>query len=559
MRSFTSLLCAMTVASAVAGPLHAETAKTILFLAEDVPSGLDLDGASASITTSQTGMVNIMEPLFGYATKGVNASGITVPDFSKFEGRLVESWAFDPKTLIWTLHLRHGVKGCTGNEFTAKDVVYTYERGKSVSGSTPVGWFLANVASVKGFTADVFKNPAARTLSPDEVKAVDDYTVTIAQSEPNALFLPVLTIFGTYIFDATLMKAHATDKDPWAHDFANNVSPASFGPYCVERWEKNQEIIFKANPNYWRGKPAIDRVIMRRVPQSSNRMVILRTGQAQLTQNLTPREFDSLRGAPGLKVEGVEGNESLFIIMNFKIKPFDNIKLRQAIAYAIPTEQIIKTGYFGQAKPWHSIVPSIYPGYAETPTQYPYDTAKAKATLADAGYPDGKGLEAFHDSFQLTYPAEKESTVGPIVNIIQSALRQVGIPATLNPIPLAQFGDRTLVKRDLPFALNDYDKAIGVDAGYTLQLFLVSANKGGIANESDYSNAYIDETWPKARVETDPAKRNALLADMQEQAMKDVALLPIVEFKTQYALSDKLTGLSWQSDSSERFFDLKLQ
>ncbi len=559
MTSFRRLLRAMALTCATAAPLHAETAKSILFLAEDVPSGLDLDGASASITTSQTGMVNIMEPLFGYATKGENASGITVPDFSKFEGRLVDSWTFDAKALVWTLHLRHGVKGCTGDEFTAKDVVYTYQRAKSVSGSTPVGWFLANVASIKGFTADVFKDPAARKLTDDEVKAVDDYTVTIAQSEPNALFLPVMTVFGTYVFDATLMKAHATDKDPWAHDYANNVGPASFGPYCVERWAKNEEIIFKANPNYYRGKPAIDRVIMRRVPQSSNRLVILRTGQAQLTQNLTPREFDSLRGAPGVKVEGVEGNESLFIIMNFKIKPFDNIKLRRAIAYAIPTEQIIKTGYFGQAKPWKSVVPSIYPGYAEPPTQYAYDPAKAKAMLAEAGYPDGKGLDAFHDSFQLTYVAEKESTVGPIVNIIQSALRQVGIPATLNPIPLAQFGDRTLVKRDLPFALNDYDKAIGVDAGYTLQLFFVSVAKGGIANESDYSSPFVDETWPKARVETDPAKRNALLAAMQDQIMKDVAWLPIVEFKTQYALSQKLTGLSWQADSSERFFDLKLQ
>ncbi len=345
----------------MAAPVRAETPKSILFLAEDVPSGLDLDGASASITTIQTGMVNIMEPLFGYATKGVNTTGITVPDFGKFEGRLVESWEFGAKTLIWTLHLRHGVKGCTGNEFTAKDVVYTYERAKSVSGSTPVGWFLANVASVKGFTAEVFKNPAARKLSPDEVKAVDDCTITITQSEPNALLLPAMTIFGTFIFDATAMKAHATEKDPWAHEYAHNVSPASFGPYCVERWAKNQEIIFKANPNYWRGKPAIDRVIMRQVPQSSNRLVILRTGQARLTQNAR--------------------------------------RANSTVCVALPASR------------WRA----------------------------------------------------------------------------------------------------------------SLQLFFVSVAKGGIANESDYSSPYIDETWANASVETDPDKRNALLAEMQEQIMKDVA------------------------------------
>ena len=171
-----------------------------------------------------------------------------------------------------------------------------------------------------------------------------------------------------------------------------------------------------------------------------------------------------------------------------------------------------------------------------------YDVEKAKALLAEAGYPEGKGLEAFADTFQLTYVAEKESTLGPIVNIIQSALRAVNIPATLNPIPQTQYGDRQLVKRDLPFAINDQEKPIGVDAGYAIQLFFVSADKGGLNNMVNYSNAEVDDTWAKARVEPDTAARNTMLKDIQNTLIDDVAWLPVVEYRSQWAYSDKLKG-----------------
>jgi peptide/nickel transport system substrate-binding protein len=544
--------------SMLVAPAMAE-GQSILFLTEDVPASLDYDGTASADPPSQMGLANVMEPLFGYGKGGQNESGVTLPDFSKPEGRLVESWQYDPKSLTWTLHLRHGVKSCAGNTFSAKDVVYTFQRSKSVSGATPVSWFLSNVASVKGFTSAVFGDPSARILKDDEVKAVDDYTVTVAQSEPNSLFLPVMAVFAVQMFDSEEMKARATASDPWSHNYTANVTAPSFGPYCVERWVKGEEIVFKANSNYYRGKPAIDRIVMRRVPQSSNRLVILRTGQAQLVQGLTPREYDSLKNVPGVKVEGVEGSEALFAIMNFDKKPFDNPLIRQAVAAAIPVDRIIKTGYFGEAKPWRGVIPSIYPGYVEPPTQYSYDPAKAKALLAEAGYPGGKGLEKFADSFQLVYTAEREARLGPIVNIIQSSLREVGIPATLNPIPQAQFTDRLESKRDLPFAVTDNDYGVVVDAGFNVQLFFVSHDKGGMGNRTNYSNPMVDATWLKARGESDPAKRNAMVAEIQEQVMKDTVYVPIAEHETQWAMTDKLEGMTWYPENGVRFFDLRLK
>ena len=550
-----SSVAAICLAAAAAAPL---AAKEILILSEDVPAGLDYDGASAAIPASQQGMVTLMEPLVGYGAASTNDTGVTVPDFNAFEGRLAESWAFDAGALTWTFKLRQGVKGCNGATFNADDVVYTFQHAKSVSGAAPIGWFLSNVGSIKGFGPEMFGGDAAAQDIGDAVVKIDDYTVEIRQGEPNALFLPVLTIFGLLIFDKETMEANKTEADPWSHDYVNNTNAPGFGGYCLASWTKNEEISYVANPDYFAGAPDIGKVPVKRVPQSSNRVVVLQTGQAQIATGLTPREYDSLRLAAGLKVGAVAGNENTFLHMNFKTAPFDNPLVRQAVAHAIPFDQIIANGYFGQAQQWQGMVPSSYPGFKPS-AAYSYDPAKAKALLAEAGYPEGKGLEAFAEAFRLSYVAEKESTLGPIVNIINTALLDVGILASLDPLPQTQFGDRQLVKRDLPFAINDQEKPIGVDAGYAIQLFFFSGDKGGLNNMVNYSNsAEVDEVWAKARVEPDMAKRDAATAGIQEVLARDVVWLPIVEYKTQWAHSDKISGLRWYPDNSIRYVDLKL-
>ena len=171
-------------------------AQQILVLAEDVPAGLDYDGPAGRDPDQPDGHGQ-RDGAARRATRPTRPTRAAsfCPTFSTFEGRLVESWSYDPATLTWTLKLRQGVQGCGGATFNADDVLYTFARGKSVSGAAPIGWFLSNVGLHRDFTPDVFGEEPKRALG-DEVTKVDDYTVTIRQSEPNALFLPVLTIFG---------------------------------------------------------------------------------------------------------------------------------------------------------------------------------------------------------------------------------------------------------------------------------------------------------------------------------------------------------------------------
>jgi peptide/nickel transport system substrate-binding protein len=555
MARWFSVFLALPLCLFMPAPVRAET--QLLFLAEDVPAGLNFDGPAATINTSQTGFLNLLEPMIGYPYGGMNDDGVRLLDYSKFEGRLVESWEFDAKELSWTFHLRHGVKGCNGATFDADDVIYSFERAKSVSGKSAVGWFLPSVGSVKGFTRDVFAAGADKSLG-DAVLKLDQYTVRIKQSAANALFLLVFTVYGLDPWDKETMQAHATPDDPWSHNYANTENAPGFGPYCLERWVKDDEFVLRANPDYYRGKPAIDRIVMKKVPQSSNRVITVRSGSAQLTQRLTPKEFDGLRRARGVKVAGVYGNETLFINVNFKTPLFQDLKLRQALAYGINYQQVIDTGYIGQARKWEGQIPSTFPGYHKPQAQYRYDPAKAQQLLAEAGFPAGAGLEKFGAELRLSYAAERESLLGPMATVIQTSLRDLGIPIVLDPLPQTQFSDRRSVKKDLPMALSDIDKAVGIDALYATKLYFVSPAAGGINNMANYSNPKLDELYAAALIEPDGDKRNRMTAEIQEILQNDLAWIPIVETKTQWAFSDKLQGITWHPDNSIRFFDLSL-
>lgn len=527
----------------------------IVSLSEDVPPGLDSDGPSASIPVTQMAIGNIMEPLVYYKDGGANDTGVGLFDFNEFEGRLAESFSYDEATLTWTFKLRQGVVGCNDETFNADDVLYTFARAKSVSGSAPIGWFLSNVADIANFTAGVFDADAAVATAAkelgDEVTKVDDYTVTIKQAKPNKLLLPVLTIFGLNIFDKEGMEANATAEDPWAHEYSNSTNLPSFGAYCIDSWVKNDSMTLVANENYYAGAPSIKKVVWRKVPTSANRLAAVQTGQAQIVDKLTPSEFASLGGVEGVAVSAVTGNQNLFVHMNFKTKPFDNVLVRRAISSAIDYDKIIANGYFGKAQKWDSHMPSTYPGYKKADSPYTYDPDAAKALLAEAGYVDDGSLK-------LSYITELESTLGPIATQIRADLAAVGINIELDPIPQSQFGDRALVKRDLPFALNDNEKPIAVDSGYATLLFFVSAANGSLNNMVNYESKNVDDLYVALKNEADNTKRDALLAQVQETLMTDVTWIPVVEYQSQWAHSDKLSGIKWHPDNGIRFKDLSV-
>jgi peptide/nickel transport system substrate-binding protein len=537
----------------------AQAETTLLILSEDVPIALDEDGPGVAHPASQAALVNMLEPLVRYAVKGTNDDGMLEYDFNKFVPALAESWSYDAATLTWTFNLRHGAKSCAGNTLSADDVLYTLARAKSLTGS-PAGFSELSAASVAGFTTDLFgKTPeiVARRALGDEVKKIDDYTVQIRQSAPNKLLLPAIANVGVLILDSIEMKKHATPDDPWSHTYGNTENTASYAPYCLESWQKQQQITVHVNPNYWGPKPSVDRIIIRKVPQSSNRIAVLRSGGAQIIDGLNPKELDSLRTVDNVKVVGGYLNSTAFLLANYKIPPFDNVKLRQAIAYAVPYADLIKAAYFGQATQWDGLVPTRYPGFHKSSESYSFDPAKAKQLLADAGYPDGKGLDAFADAFKLAYASERESTLGPVVTLIRTRLRQIGIPLQLDPMPASQMSNRFLIQRNLPIGIWDQTKPYVVDAVFAINLWYLSP-PAGLLNMSNYSNAEVDKLFNQAKIEPDNDKRNQYLAGAQDILMQTLPYIPIVETKLQFATQTGVSGLALQNSQQLSWKDLKM-
>ncbi len=552
MRKTLLLLLCGALALSVTPRAFAQT--QLLYLTEDVPVSLDPDGPAGTVNTSQVGRINMLEPLIGYAAGPTNDDGLHIPDFTKFEGRLAESWEYDAPSLTWTLHLRHGVIGCSGNEFTAEDVIYTLARAKSVSGATTVAWFSGSVGGIKGFNADVLKG-GDKSLG-DTVIAPDKYTVKIQQGAPNAFFLLALSLHPTYMFDSRAMKAHATADDPWSHNYANTENVIGYGPYCLESWVKGDSFTVRANEHYYRGKPPIDRVVMKKVPQNSNRVVTLRSGQAGLIQGLTPREYAGLRGTKGVTVGGVYGNETLFISPNLTSPVWGNKLVRQAMAYAIDYNQVLQTGYLGQARKWDGLIPTSFPGSLHNMSEYAHDPEKAKQLLTQAGFPGGAGLEKFPEDMKLTYAAEREGTLGPIATVLQSSLQAAGFPIVLDPVSQAQMASRRVVKRDLPLALSDIDKAVAVDSVYAVNLYFLTREQGGIVNTNHYSNPTVDKLVLEGRASGVLDERIKVAHELQDLLAADLPWVPVAETKTQWAYSSKLQGLTWYPDNSIRWFDL---
>jgi peptide/nickel transport system substrate-binding protein len=567
------LISIAATSAAVLSPAQAQSRERTLFITSPgVPNGLDYDGPAGGHKPSAAGMSNIIEPLVDYALGPDNGDGMTSLNFHKFVGRLAESWSYDAATLTWTLNLRRGVKGCNGATFNADDVLYTFARGKSISGTSPIFWFLANNAGVDNFTGAVFgargaankakeegkpaPSPDARDLG-DEVKKVDDYTIQIRLAAPNKLLFTNLTIFAMLIYDKEIMEENATADDPWSHSYPDEVSAPSFSPWCTVRWEKDREFVADRNNDYYGEKPFFERVITRKVSQSANRMTILQSGDSDITEFLTVKEYEHLRGVDGINVAGGFLNAGAMLWMNWTKPPFDNVTFRKAIAHLIPYDKVLNTAYLGQARRWRGYVPSVYPGYHEPSTQYDTNVARGKALLAEAGFPGGAGLDKFADSLQLTYSIEREAAMGPTAVVIQSALRAAGIPIQLNPIPETIYADRALAKKDMPLSMNDTSRPLGIDAGFATQLFFASVDKGGISNFSRYSNATVDELWLKAKVEPDEQKRNAILAEIQELVADDVYWVSLAEYKLQYAFRDDIEGLTLQPGQHIRWADLR--
>ena len=234
--------------------------------------------------------------------------------------------------------------------------------------------------------------------------------------------------------------------------------------------------------------------------------------------------------------------------LSFVFPPFSleqNQKIRQAIAYAIPYDDIITDTYLGKAKRMYSPFPADNIGVAEIKT-YDTDLDKAKALLAEAGFPNGEGLEEYAESLQLFFATEVGPTIQPAALAIQDALKQIGINIELSPINQATLFPRLQVKNDIPMALDPFQVPIYPDAAYATQLDFATAANGGVNNNTLYDNPAVQELLTQAITTPLGDERDALLEEIQTILMTDLPWIPIVQTESQIGVAKGLTNWAGQ-------------
>ena len=389
--------------------------------------------------------------------------GVSILDYdAPFIPALAESYEISPDSTEITFHLRKGAKSPSGSEFTAEDLAWNMERATAMKGL--IGW----LRGVMGVPEDGYE-------------IINDYTVKATASKPNPL-LAAIHANSCYVFlESSEAKEHATADDPWATNFVKFNLPSP-GPYYVTSWEAGKEAVLKANPNYWGGEPEIKKIIWKVIHESSSRLAMIRDGTIDIAYMLSPKEIDSLRGVPGVKVVVEKGLDQLFLSMNpSMVEPFKNKLVRQAINYAIDRERINDIVYYGMAEPAWFILPSQFPGVLPA-EEWPYknDLEKAKELMVEAGYSDGFEVE-------LSYKAgitKDESTA----ILIKEDLAKIGIDVTLKKTPIGALVTMAFA-HEIPFMLYA-ESPWQPSVNYAVDLFFTS---WGFCNYGSLSDPMIDE------------------------------------------------------------------
>lgn len=489
---------ALAVGIAAAGLAHADDPApqrggTLNFLVDPEPPVLLAIAHTAGPTTKVTAKTN---------------EGLLAYDFDlNPKPQLATSWEVSADGLTYTFHLRDGVKWHDGVPFTSADVQRSilllkqyHPRGRNT---------FANV---------------------DRVETPDDLTAVIVLTKPAPYLLTAFAAQESPIVPAHIFPA---DTDPATNPAVN--APIGTGPFVFKEWVRGSHIVYERNPDYWdTGKPYIDQLVVRFIPDPGARAAALETGEVDIGGETPVARGDVERLAQnpalGTDTRGNEYSGSVARIeFNLSNPYLKDVRVRQAIAHAINREVVLDVVYYGQGRiATTPIGPNLPKWYAADTPIYEYDPAKAEALLDDAGFPrgpDGVRFKLVHDP--LPYGDSPKRTA----EYIQQALKAIGIDVEIRSQDFATYIKRVYTDRDFDFTNNLmgnlYDPTIGVQ-----RLYWSKNYKKGVpfSNGSGWSNPQADALLEAAAVETDEGKRKEEFAQFQELVYEDVPDVTLLNY-----------------------------
>jgi peptide/nickel transport system substrate-binding protein len=522
-REFLKSTTAIAATSAVSAPAIFSPARaqarqeTILVVSESGPNNIDIHGVGTNVPGYEVSW-NCYDRLISHEMK-TGPAGQPYYDKDKFKPELADDMNIGDMSV--TFKLKKNATFQDGTPVKAKDVK----------------WSLDRAVSVGGFPT--FQMGAGSLTKPEQFVIVDDTTVRVDFYKKDRLTIPDLAVVVPAIYNSELVKKNATEKDPWGLEYTKQNTAGS-GAYRVTKWTPGAEVILERFDGWQGGElPKTKRIIWRMVPSAGNRRALLERGDADISYELPNKDFVELKDAGKLNIVSTPfSNGCQYLGMNVKNAPFDNPKVRQAVAYAVPYQKIMDAVLYGLGTPLFGRAPGAATQVAwPQPTSYNTDIAKAKALMAEAGYPNGFETTL---SFDLGFATVNE----PTAVLIQEGLGQIGIKTTINKIPGSNFRTE-LNKKVLPLYLNVFSGWLDYPEYFFIWCY---HGKNSIFNTMSYQSkemdAMIDGAVDAAAI-GDKAKYEKDVKGFVDLAFSDLPRIPLFQPYSNVAMQKNISGYQY--------------
>jgi peptide/nickel transport system substrate-binding protein len=465
-----------------------------------VAVGVDLDTVDpAQMTTTTVG--NMVD----YVAETLTKLG---PD-GKVSPWLAESWTVSPDGLTYTLKLRKGVVFHDGTPFDAKAVKFTFDRLKDPA----------------------IRVPVRASLPLKEIEAVDASTVKVTLTQPSVPFISALSQTSTAI-----LSPAAVDKS--GNEYKNIVHTVGTGPYVFKERKKGESFTVTLNDKYWEKKPSYDTVVFRIVPEAATRESLILAGQVDLIVLPPIADVPALQRNPAVKVLLAPSDRTMFVSLNNSKPLLNDVRVRQALNYAVDKKAIIQNVLFGAADEMDAPMASSLFGYCKVGS-YEYNPAKAKQLLTEAGVKPGTKISFHHPTGR--YVQDRE-----VAQAIAGYLREVGIEPELQtmdwPSYVSIINAGPAEKTVHQLAYLGWAPAFLDAAQQMLQFWSEAHPPKGLAI-TFYKNAKVEELVPAANRELNPDKRKEMYCEAQKQIWADAPWLFLYVQRFPIVYSSKVTDV----------------
>jgi len=520
-----SALLAAALALLGATDLRAATPPGTLVVAKNINDIVSLDPAQAYEFSSGEIVSNVYDRLVQYEAE----------DTEKLVGGLAESWEVSPDGRTITFKLRPNATFHSGKPVRPDDVVYSFGRVVRLNKAPAfilkqLGWTPDNVESL------------VKAEGPDRV------SITITENFSPSFVLNVLAARPASIVDAETVRQNERNGD-----FGNawlNANSAGSGPFSLRGYRASEIVTLGANPQYFRGAPAVQSVVIRHVAEPGTQRLLLESGDVDIARDLTPDQIDAVRSIPGLKVSVHPQAAVHFVSLNQKVEALRNPKVWEAVRYLVDYEGIATSLLRGQMRVHQAFWPEGFPG-ALTERPYKLDVERARQLLAEAGLPPG---------FRVEMDVISSPPFTDIAQSLQTNFRQAGITLDLVPAAGAQVITKYRARNHQVMLLYWGPDFMDPHSNAKAFAYNVDNSDGAYQSTTTWRNAWaVPELSAKtqaALVEKDPGRREVLYLELQREVQTNSPIIIAFQAANQVARRDVVDGYVHGATSDLVFYRL---